>query len=559
MATKQEAILLRIGADVSSLRKELSSGTNAVNAFTKDIDLSRNTLVKFAGTIAAGIGLAALAREALQFADNVKKVADQTGLTTDEVQRLQFIASQTGVSIDSLAGTISKMQRTLSDAGDDGQKARKAISDLGLDVEKVLAMKPEDQFQLIAEEISKIPNPANQAAAAMEVFGKSGADALPMLKSMAEQGQELSAQFDAIGGPASQAAIDKVDAIGDSLTATGIAAKATTTELLAMVAEPVIAGLTKLQELLGGIRVLLGKGADEGVNLTMQIDALTEEINSLEHSRGIMTGSVQASVKALKEERQALIDQQEAMLGVGKAGMQAKVEMQQWGEVVLEMPVLTAQALGETDRLLDEAVARQIAREEAARQRLMDENALRLELINKGVGDIEEVQGAHFSKMEEFSMKSWDSQVSIVAGSLQEMTAGIAQHSKTAFEVNKLAAIANAVVNTVQAVTRAWADYGWPWGAVIGAAIAAAGVGQINAIRNTKYNGGGSGVPPSGATTPPVNTASAGGGGGGGQGGGGVLRVEGLSGTALLDGKTVRALAEKLVEHQKNGGQVVFS
>lgn len=559
MAESKQAILLRIGADVSQLRKELASGSSAVNIFTKDIDISRNAIVKYAGTIAAGLGLAALGKEAVQFADEVKRVADATGLSTDEVQRLQFIASQTGVAVDSLTGTIAKMSKTLVSADDDGKQARKAIADLGLDVNKLLAMQPQDAFQEISVAIAGMANPMEQSAAAMAVFGKSGAEALPMIKAMASEGEALSAQFDAIGGPASAAAIDAVDKIGDSAAAVGVQVKGLATELLAMGAESILSGLQAVHDTLAGIKVLLGKGSNEVVNIDREIDGLTLSLEQFDKNNPFpdafgekLRSDLVKSIKALKE-------QQEVILGVGDAGSSMNVVMQDFGNIMLEMPKITEEALGVTDELLDAAVQRQIAREQQVTDNLKEQADLRHEIAAYGTGKIEEVQGAHFSKMDEWSMKSWDTQVAIVAGSLKEMTAGIAQHSKTAFEVNKAASMAETIVNTIVAVTKAWKDYGWPYGAVIGAAIAAAGAAQLNAIRSTQFNGGGRGVPPSGATTAPVNTASAGSGNGGGGGGGGVLRVEGLSGDALFDAKSTRALAERLLEYQKNGGQVVFN
>lgn len=557
MSTKTEAILLRIGADAAALRKELASGRNSLSVFTKEIDVSRNALVRFAGTVAAGLGLAALAREAIEYADQVRKVADQTGLATDEVQRLMFIAGQTGANIDALAGTISKMQRTLVDASEDGKKAREAIAGLGLDVTQLMNQKPADQFQTISEAIAGIADPAKQAAVAVDIFGKSGAEALPMIKAMAQDGAALAAQFDAIGGPASQAAIDRVDALGDSFTATGMAAKTVTTELLAIIAPAIISGLELVQQTLNGIRVIAGKGSNEAVNLSMEIDALTEQINALEKSRGIAAQSTQDHVAALKRERQQLLDQKDAMDGLGTTGAALRVELEAVNYTIGQMPVLTAYALGEVDAMLEDQLQRQLERDARWREQMAADMELRREIAQHGQDSIGEVQAVGLTKMEEFNRLSWDAQTATVAGSLQEMTAGIAQHSKAAFEVNKAAAIVNTVVQTIQAVTKAWADYGWPVGAIIGAAVAAAGVAQVNAIKSTSFQGGGRGVPPSGATTPPVNTATAGGGGGGG-GQQDTLRVQGLGANDIFSGSMVSALATRLLEYQADGGRVVL-
>jgi hypothetical protein len=126
-----------------------------------------------------------------------------------------------------------------------------------------------------------------------------------------------------------------------------------------------------------------------------------------------------------------------------------------------------------------------------------------------------------------------------------------------------MAGIANATVNTISGVARALSDYSFPYSVAIGAAVAAAGAAQINAIRSTSFQGGGRGVAPSNAATPAANVGqgngSGGGGGGGGNGGSQTLRVEGITADSLLTGRMVRSLADKLSDHVKDGGRVEWA
>lgn len=69
---------------------------------------------------------------------------------------------------------------------------------------------------------------------------------------------------------------------------------------------------------------------------------------------------------------------------------------------------------------------------------------------------------------------------------------------KAAFEKNKKMRMAETVVNTVAAVVKAWADFGWPVGAVLGGLIAAAGAMQLSMIASQKYEGSGGGTVDSG-------------------------------------------------------------
>jgi hypothetical protein len=559
MTTK--SVLFRFGSDVSGLMQGLAQGKGGLRELDKAADGVTGTLTKFAGLLGAGLGIAKLTADALAFADSMVRIHDQTDLSFDSIQRFSFIAGQTGGSVEQLAGAVSKMQRTLSDAGDDGEKARKAIEGLGLDVSALMAMQPDQQFQAIASAIGAIPNPADQAAAAVDVFGKAGAEMLPQLKAMAESGVELAAQFDAIGGPVSENAIRAVDALGDSGAATGVQIKNMATELLALAAPAIIAGLETIQQILGGIRVLAGGGSNEIVNMSMEIDALEASLASLKKNNPFPDAFAQAQmdnyVSQIAKLNQALND----MTGSGIQSVRTIIPvMEEWGASIGEMPLLTADALAaQYDSEVVFTLQQQA--EFALREEMAALHWENLKAITTdGTDAITKIQGASLSKAEMFNAQSWDNQVETVSGSLMQMTAGIAQHSKAAFEVNKAASMANTIVQTIQAVTKAWSDYGWPYGAVLGAAIAAAGAAQLSAIKSTSFQGGGRGIPPSHANVPNTGTSGGGNGSGGGSGGGPdrIMRVEGLQASSLFDGKSVRVIAEGLLEYQKNGGQVVI-
>lgn len=65
--------------------------------------------------------------------------------------------------------------------------------------------------------------------------------------------------------------------------------------------------------------------------------------------------------------------------------------------------------------------------------------------------------------------------------------------SRKEFNANKNRAIGSAIVNTAQGATKAFSQWGWPWGAVAAAAVVAAGLTQVNKIRSQEFGGGGGG------------------------------------------------------------------
>lgn len=112
------------------------------------------------------------------------------------------------------------------------------------------------------------------------------------------------------------------------------------------------------------------------------------------------------------------------------------------------------------------------------------------------------------SDREKFEQASYASQAKTIFGAMENITAGIAQHSRAAFEINKIATLANIALNTHEAVTSAYkwgAAFGGPAaGAAAGAAAFAAQAVQADAANSTQFNGGGRGSAPSIAGTTPA-------------------------------------------------------
>ena len=87
--------------------------------------------------------------------------------------------------------------------------------------------------------------------------------------------------------------------------------------------------------------------------------------------------------------------------------------------------------------------------------------------------------------------------VQFTIASAEMMTQGLAQYSKAAFNLNKAAGIASAIIDTHAAVTRALREGGPFAGPVLAAAMLAKGMAQVQAIRSTTFEGGGGGTTPS--------------------------------------------------------------
>lgn len=124
------------------------------------------------------------ARESIRFAASLDDLADTTGSTVENLSGLANMAKFSGVSFGAVEQAITQMSRRLSAADDDSKRMGAAMRLLGVE-----ARDPALAFNEIAQKLNQYADGANKVALAQELFGRSGAQLLPLLKDLAEQGE----------------------------------------------------------------------------------------------------------------------------------------------------------------------------------------------------------------------------------------------------------------------------------------------------------------------------------------------------------------------------------
>jgi hypothetical protein len=205
---------------------------------TKGLQAAQAKLQAFGdGVKAAGIRLAALGGGAVAglvgaaaaFAHAGSELHDmsaRTGVAVEALGELSYAAQQNGVEIDALEGGLRRMQKTVTEAALGSESAQEALGLLGVSVQDLAGLRPEEVFALLGDRLSQIPDPTLRAGAAMKVFGKSGTGLLPMLASGAAGLAAMANEAREFGLVMSTDDAEAADALGDAfdlLKATGMA------------------------------------------------------------------------------------------------------------------------------------------------------------------------------------------------------------------------------------------------------------------------------------------------------------------------------------------------
>jgi len=193
-ASNKMAILGGVGAFagskiVAGMRAAANGVTNLIRrmgtAIGQMVSLGSGGMMGRAGGMLGGLlgagGLFAMGRGTMKAFDTGGKFSDlsqQTGLSVGELVVIGQEARNAGKDVDSVAGAVNKMQKALA-SGD----ADDVLGQLQLDLSAVKDASPLEQFQMIGKAISALQSPTDRSAAAMKIFGKSGAGLLAMFAS----------------------------------------------------------------------------------------------------------------------------------------------------------------------------------------------------------------------------------------------------------------------------------------------------------------------------------------------------------------------------------------
>ncbi len=278
---------------VRGLRSEISAADTVMGTFGLSMG-------KIGGLLAGAFGVTAIVGAVKSFTNLTSQLTDlsaKTGIGTSALQKLKFMAEQSGGSLEQVSTAIARMGANLV-AGD--KSAVQAMQRLGLSIEDVRRMQPDQAFAAIADKIAAIESPMERSRLAMLLFGRSGADLLPMMTGhLADMGKKAEDMGLILSDDVVKAGDDFGDSLGHLFTA-GMA-------LLGNVLGPFIPALTQIAQWAAQAAGVLGtvlSASFEGLALVGQkvIGWLTSVIGKfLDFAKTVpgVSTAVAASSKAL--------------------------------------------------------------------------------------------------------------------------------------------------------------------------------------------------------------------------------------------------------------------
>ena len=150
---------------------------------------------------AAAAGAFKLAKDAGKAADDLITLSNKTGISTKQLQEMEYAARFVDVSVDTMTGSMVKLTKSMDGARDGSKKQSDAFATLGIKV-KDSNGNLRDSKEVWAETIDALGEVANETerdALAMELFGKSAMELNPLIKVGSEELARLAVEANEVG------------------------------------------------------------------------------------------------------------------------------------------------------------------------------------------------------------------------------------------------------------------------------------------------------------------------------------------------------------------------
>lgn len=184
----------------------------------------------FAAAIGGGLAVSKLVefgKQAVNAADSLNKLSQSTGTTVEQLSGYVYAAELADVSQESLGTGLKKLSRNMMDAASGTGEAKDAFEAMGVSVKNADGtLKNAGQvLEDVADRFASYEDGAAKTALAMKIFGRSGADMIPLLNAGAEGIRKAAQEAGKFGRILDKETAQAAENFNDNLTRLGSVAQ----------------------------------------------------------------------------------------------------------------------------------------------------------------------------------------------------------------------------------------------------------------------------------------------------------------------------------------------
>lgn len=309
---------------------------------------------------AVGGSILAVGKSTADYAGDMYDMARGAGIGVEAFQKLAYAGRMSGVETEKLSASLVKFDRMVAEATGGNKTYMQTFEDLGIKIKDSAGnlRQPNEIFEDVADIFHNTEDGIGKTALAVELFGKSGADLIPMLNDGKAGLKAFYAEAERLGLALSNEMIAKGDAFSDQLENIGeqvkgvklqlgaalIPALSAATEKISKVIDKITKWVQENPELaatIGNIAMTTGKWIAILGTAAIAIGSVAFIILQFRKAFRAMSDAVTIGISIFKNIKNTFLVVDKAMKGYTKTQKLATVATRLFNKALKANPILT--------------------------------------------------------------------------------------------------------------------------------------------------------------------------------------------------------------------------
>lgn len=307
-----------------------------------------------------GGSILAVGKSTADYAGDMYDMARGAGIGVEAFQKLAYAGRMSGVETEKLSASLVKFDRMVAEATGGNKTYMQTFEDLGIKIKDSAGnlRQPNEIFEDVADIFHNTEDGIGKTALAVELFGKSGADLIPMLNDGKAGLKAFYAEAERLGLALSNEMIAKGDAFSDQLENIGeqvkgvklqlgaalIPALSAATEKISKVIDKITKWVQENPELaatIGNIAMTTGKWIAILGTAAIAIGSVAFIILQFRKAFRAMSDAVTIGISIFKNIKNTFLVVDRAMKGYTKTQKLATVATKLFNKALKANPILT--------------------------------------------------------------------------------------------------------------------------------------------------------------------------------------------------------------------------
>ena len=303
-------LVVRLSAETAQFTQALDKATYQTQ---KNFQTMQNSAKGLAGALGAYLSADAFAgfiKAQIDAMDAFNDMAERTGVAVEELSKLSYAAKLSDVTIEQLQMGLTKLNKGISETANGTGEVSKSFSAMGISVKNADGSLKNSAQVLndIADKFATYQDGANKSALAIQIFGKSGAELIPLLNQGSDGLKRMGDELQRLGGVVTADAAknaglfnDNMDKLGVTISALGRSFANTILPYMIRFSQEL---LTARANGLGLIDTLALLGSLNG-RVEERLKGVNEQIDKLNDPKRVVLGDRKKQLDELMREKSA--------------------------------------------------------------------------------------------------------------------------------------------------------------------------------------------------------------------------------------------------------------